>query len=227
MWLINSFADRKLEWRLGAGFGLVLAFVMAMVVIGFMRFASVSEINQKIIEQDWIKADAANVIMATTRANAHETMELLIAPDKTRFAEIIGHIEENKKTITNALATLDRLTDAPDGKALLSRIKSERAAYIGSVGLVSQLIADGKREEATRLMLERTLPALNVLQGAIKDMVDLQKKKVQADSMDARKNIDQSLLLMLGLAVIAILMGAGYAYWMYRSLMCPYTCCTH
>jgi methyl-accepting chemotaxis protein len=43
---------------------------LGMGAAGLQRFAEVNAVNSRIIEKDWVKAEAANVINATTRANA-------------------------------------------------------------------------------------------------------------------------------------------------------------
>ncbi|HQC86289.1 MAG TPA: MCP four helix bundle domain-containing protein, partial [Rhodoferax sp.] len=71
-----AFNDLKIGVRMGAGFGLLILMMLVMALVSVMRFGDVAEINDRIIEKDWVKAEAANVINATTRANARRTMEL-------------------------------------------------------------------------------------------------------------------------------------------------------
>ena len=78
----------KIGQRLGAGFGFVLILLVSLIVLGLMRLNSISETSNKMIEKDLVKAEAANTINATTRANASRTFELFIAPDKEYSAKI-------------------------------------------------------------------------------------------------------------------------------------------
>ena len=66
--------DLKIGTRLGLTFGLLIVMMLAIVVVGLLRFSSVAQANTRIIEEDWVKAEAANVVNATTRANARRTM---------------------------------------------------------------------------------------------------------------------------------------------------------
>lgn len=101
----------KIEIHLGIGFGLLIV----MMLITNMRFATEGEINCRISEKDWVKAEAPNVVNATTSANAQLTMEPAIATDKSQVAKATERIEANKKTINEVLATLDKLIDRPEG----------------------------------------------------------------------------------------------------------------
>lgn len=220
-----SSANGKLALRLAAGFGVVLLLMATMIGVGFTQFTHVGETNRQLIERDWINADAINAITATTGANAHEAMSLLLAEEAMHFAEISGRIDSNRRKVEAALATLNKAIYTAQSKALLARIEEERAQYIDSVSMVIRLAADGKRDEASRAVLDAALPALNKLQDSMKSMSELQRKIAEATTMDVRKEINAARLQMLMLGIAAILMGIGFAYWIHRSLACPFTCC--
>lgn len=117
-----KFADLKIGARLNAGFGVLIIMMLAMAALAYMRFAEVSAINTRIIQKDWVKAEAANQVNALTRANARRTMELVIATDASQVAKIKERIESNKQSINQALKTLEELVYAEEGKRLLAQL---------------------------------------------------------------------------------------------------------
>lgn len=171
--------NMKIGVRLGAGFGIVLLLMIALIGFGLARFDSINRISRKMIEQDWVKAEAVNTINATTRANARRTLEIFLAPDKVYAERTYQKIEDNKQIISDALKTLDGLIAEPEGKALLSELKEARARYVVSFGKVGKMMAEDKREEAAKLMTGETLPTLDVLQEIVKRLSALQKKGVE------------------------------------------------
>ncbi len=175
-----AFNDLKIGVRMGAGFGLLISMMLVMALVSVMRFGDVAEINDRIIEKDWVKAEAANVINATTRANARRTMELVIATSPEQTATIKQSIEANKKTIAQALETLEKLIYLPEGKALVAKLKEARGKYVASFTKVAKLVDEGKREEAIALLNAETLPALDALQDEFNklatDKANLQKQ---------------------------------------------------
>ena len=54
-----AFNDLKIGVRMGAGFGLLILMMLVMALVSVMRFGDVAEINDRIIEKDWVKAEAA------------------------------------------------------------------------------------------------------------------------------------------------------------------------
>jgi len=216
-----NFADMKIGGRLGAGFGLVLMLMVSLIVVGLIHLTGIGETSGTMIDKEWVKAEAANTINAITRDNARRTMELLIAPDKAYADKIRERIEFNKKTINEAMETLDKLIYLPEGKSILAKIKEHRAQYVVSFSKVGKLLAEDKRDDASSMMIVETLPALDVLQGSIKELTDLQKKIVETSGADIKQSINSSRNLMIGLGMAAVLIGIAFAYGITRSITRP------
>jgi methyl-accepting chemotaxis protein len=209
----------KVSTRLSIGFGLVLLMMSIIIIFALIRFSDVAEINSRIIEKDWVKAEAANTINAKTRANARRTMELLVASDSAEIAKIEERIEANKKDISEALDTLDKLIYKQEGKDLLAKIKDARANYVGSFTKVNKLVKEEKRDEAIKLMKAETLPALDALQEPITSLTELQKKIVVASSAEVKQNIDSAHLWMVILGGLALFIGICASFLITRTLL--------
>ena len=215
---MNVLKNMTLGTRLGAGFATVLALTAIMITLAIMRFVSVGELSDKIITKDWVKADAAATINATTRANARRTLELLLVTDQVAVAKIHERIDGNKKQISEALETLDKLVYAPEGKKILAGIKESRVAYVASFSKVVKMVAEGKRDEATNLMFAETLPALDVLQERIMEISALQKKLVEASGVEIKNDIMSARTLMLIIGLAGMCVGATVAWWLTRTI---------
>ncbi|GIZ50210.1 methyl-accepting chemotaxis protein [Noviherbaspirillum aridicola] len=203
--------DLKLGTRLGLGFGLVLLLMVALVAIALIYFQGIGRMTSDMIEKDWLKAEAAHTVNATVRANARRTMELFVVTEQAQRDRVLAKIEENKKTITDALTTLDRLVERADAKAILVRIREERAQYVKSFTQVSKLIAEDRRDEAGRMLIADTLPALDRLQESVKELSAVQTQVVQETGTAVRNNIASARNVMLALGVIAVIIGVVFA----------------
>jgi methyl-accepting chemotaxis protein len=130
-------------------------------------------------------------------------MELFITSGEDKVSKIYQSIDANKKTIDEALETLDRLSFSPDEKEPQAKVKESRVAYVASFSKVARLIAAEKRHEAVNMMSGETLPALDLLQQRITDMLNLEKKLVAADGTETTRNIESARNLMIGLGLAA------------------------
>lgn len=185
------------------------------------KLTAVGEANSRIIEQDWVKAEAASTIDAIAQANARRTLELLVSSSPEQQAQIKEAIAQNKKTIDGALLTLEQLVHLPEGKLLLAAIKEKRDRYVQSFTKVAELVGQGQREEAVQLMNGETLQAIDALQSPIADMAALQKRIVVASSVAAQEEIEFSKQLMVGLVVLGLLIGMAAAVLIARSITRP------
>jgi methyl-accepting chemotaxis protein len=216
-----NIANLKIGMRLGLGFGLVLVLMVAMIVVGINRLYEVGGLTDKITDKDWVKADAANTIASTTRANAALVLELISNPDKAAQPRINDQVNANKKIISDALDTLDRLIYLPEGKAMLSKIKEQRVRYVASFSQVSKLMADDKHDEAVAKMFSETLPILETLQTDVKELADLQRNIVTSSGVEIKANIGSARFLLLALGAMALLMGIVAAIWVTRTITLP------
>ena len=214
-------ANLPIATRLGIGFGLLLLLLAGVVLTGALRLADIGGLSSKIIDKDWVKADAAATIAATTRANAALTMQLFLAPDKAGRDQVRVQIDANKKTISDALELLDKMVYLPEGKEMLARLRERRVAYVASFSQVSKLLELDQRDDATSMMLGKTLPALAALQEQVKALADLQKSIVVHSGSDIAANIASTRNLMLVLGATALLVGLWAAWAVSRSITVP------
>ena len=213
--------DLKIGTRLGLTFGLLIVMMLAMVVVGLLRFSSVAQVNTRIIEEDWVKAEAANVVNVTTRANARRTTELVLVTDNAQLQVIKADIAANKKAIDDALATLEQKVHLSEGKALLARLKDLRGKYVQSFTRVAQLVDAGDREGAVQLLKTETLPSLDALQEPINGLTALQKKLAETDGAQVLADIRSARTIMLVLGLAGLLVGTALAYGITVSITRP------
>ncbi len=211
----------RLGARLGLGFGLVLAMMAIIVLLASGGFDRVGAANARLIEHDWAKADAAATINGLTRANARRTMELFFVADAAQAEQVRQAIEANKTAITQAIDTLDARVDSDADAALLAKARAARAAYVESFTRVAGLLAEDRRDEAAQLLTRETLPAIDVLQGHVDALSELQRSQARAAGAQTRRQITSVDRLMLGVGSLALAFGVGFAWWLTRSVAAP------
>jgi len=213
--------DWKIGTRLGLTFGLLIVMMLTMVATGLVQFGAVARGNTRIIEEDWVKADAANAINASTRANARRTMELVLVTDAAQLQAVRADIGANRKAIDDALALLDEKVRLPEGKALLTRLKELRTRYVQSFSGVAQRVEAGDKEGAIELLRSETLPALDAMQEPINGLAALQKKLAQAGGREVLDDIQNAQVVMLAIGLAGVLAAAVLATLITRSITRP------
>jgi methyl-accepting chemotaxis protein len=216
--VLNKF---RLGTRLGLGFAAVLALMVLAVATAVISLNQADAASKRTLEVDWVNADATASLTATTRANARRTMELFFAQEPAQVEQIHQRIAANKKKVTDSLETLERLAYTAEGKALIAKVKEARAVYVSAFTKVDQLLGAGQREEATRVLQAETLPAIDVLQQQVDALSALQKQLVLNSTQRLTDDIATSRTEMLVLGLVALLVGAGLAWGLTRSITAP------
>ncbi|MCE3261831.1 MAG: chemotaxis protein [Pseudoduganella sp.] len=214
-------ANLKIGTRLGLCFAVVFALMTMLIGVGSQRLSSIGELSSTIIDKDWVKADAAATVTATTRANAALVLQLLVVTDPAQAAELRRQVDANKTIISEALASLDKLVYRPAGRELLAQVTAQRTAYVQSFTGVLQLLASGQREQATQRALSETMPRLSKLQSTVEKLASLQDSIVTANGAEIKQHIGSAQLMMIALGVSALLLGAVCALWVTRSITRP------
>jgi len=215
------FGNLKISMRLGAAFAILMILMLIMIIFSIARFASVGDANDKIIKRDWVSVAAANTIDADAREDARRTLALFILPDKQARGKSYERIDADKKEIDASLDTLNKLLTSAESKAALQKVQNARNVYAASFIKVADMVEEDKKDDAATLMNNETFPALDALQEDIRQMVDVQKKQVDASGESAQHDINLSRELMIGLGIVAVVVGAALAYAITQSITQP------
>ena len=209
----------RVSVKLGLGFGVVLLLLAAVITTAVTNTQELDERLQRITGQEWVKLELAQRVSERARGNARRNMELLIVEDAAQRPKIHARIAENKKAIDEALEQLGGLVRHPTGVALLTQVKETRVPYVTSFSRVAELVDSRGHEEARRLMQEQTLPALDKFLGVVADLAKFQKSLADESTRDAADASARARRWMLGLAVVALVVGVVSAVWITRSLL--------
>ena len=222
-----NISNIRIGTRLALGFGLILVTMVTVIVLGLSRLSHISSLTDELVDTDWVKAEAAATIDATMKSNARRSMEIVLSSDLGSLDRAFAKIDANKKTINEAVATLDQLVRLPKGKELLAEYKTRRAEYVALFTQVGKLVREGQREQAQTLALSKMLPALDRAEEPMRQLNAFQKQIAANKGEIARTSVASAELLMMGLGVAAVLAGAGIAYWITQTIVKPLHTAVH
>jgi len=212
------FANMKIGLRLGLGFGLVLFMATTAIAVGISRLASVEEITSRITEEDWVKVDLANAALHLMRDNARRNLEMLVTADGAKLEKVRRTIADNRDRITVILNTLEPMLHSTESKALFTKFKEKREAYVASFARAGRLVAENRREEAIKLMLTETLPLLDTAVASNHDLIQLHKKLVDEGAAQAEMEYRNGRNIMLVLGAVILLVGIVFSWFITRGI---------
>jgi methyl-accepting chemotaxis protein len=212
----------KIGMRLALGFGAVILLVVAMAGMSLTRLAEMHRITEDIVTKDWQKTVLVNEIVDVANENGRANMEMLLVTDLETRNKILERIDSNTQKVTELLEKLDGMISGAQEQALVEKIRAARVTYAEAFGKASKvLLGEGRRFEASRIMMSETSVALKAFLDTIGSLVEYEGKCLEASGAQAQQHHRSGRLLMLVLSAVVLLIGSSWAFWVTRSITRP------
>ncbi len=211
----------RIQTRLTLGFGLLIAMMLVMVVVGFVGLTNVSNSNKHLIEQDWVKAAAANTLSSIALANGRRTVEILTAPSAEHRAKMRAEISGGRDAFIKAFKTLQDMVELPEARALLKQAEEARGRYVISQAKFNKLVDESRVEEAAAELNGHTLRELNAVQVSVDSLAEIEHRIVVENGVKAAADAHMARLILLAMGAGGLLCGVVLAISITRSIVVP------
>ncbi|HET8903706.1 MAG TPA: methyl-accepting chemotaxis protein [Saccharospirillum sp.] len=223
MGLIKLFSQMSVRKRLVIGFGLVLAVMLAITVIGVRNVQTIDQGLTAITDQNSVKQRYAINFRGSVHDRAIAIRDVVLAPDTAALNEEIAIIERLERFYQESAGPLNQLLNnggdvSATERQLLSRIQAVEQRTEPLIDEVIDLRQAGQRDAAERLMLTEAKPAFIDWLASINAFIDYQEAQSQAITDDIREGAAGFTAFMLLLTGLAILFGIVLAILIERSL---------
>lgn len=218
MFNFNFFRNLKIGPRLAVGFGLLLVFMFAILGVSLYGYQTITNNLETISEKDWVKAQLTGDLVRLFNENGRNSIAAVLASDKEATAKYTQALLKTRDEITGKIDELDKLLYVEEGKKRMAAIKEARKPYVATADKVNQLVEAGKRDEALHVIDTERLPALENLIAATVSLSDLQTELMNKNSANALTASAASRNQMLGLGLLALVLGSVFAYFIARHI---------
>ena len=195
----------KIGPRLAIAFGLLVAFLVSVILLGLYAIDTSDHMTQNIVGSSWRKTLIANDIANLANENSRLDFALIFTEDATARAQIREAIVTNKKQADDRYDELSGLLASEMGKALLERARIARTGYADSFRKVIDLTDGGNRDHAVQTLLSETTPLLTTYDDAISDLVDYENQNIGAAAQHSRKSDAQLRNAMIATSATVLL----------------------
>ena len=211
----------RIKTRVGLGFGLLIVMMLTMVGVGFISPTNVSNSYKHLIEQDWVKADAANTLSSIALANGRRTLEIYTAPTPAHRTKMRAEISGGRDAFVKAFKTLQDMVDLPEARALLKQAEEARGRYVISQAKFNSLMDEERLEEASAELNEHTLRELNAVQVSVDALAVIEHRMVVESGVKAAADAHTARLILLALGGAGLLCGLVLAVRITNSIVRP------
>jgi len=215
------FKNLKIGVRLGIGFGLVLAM---LVIVGGLAFLRLNGLNAEIgdmVNDKFPKTVTAGRIIDDINVVARSTRNVLLVKDPEQIKAELQRVVDSRKDASEAYASLEKTITSEGGKKVLAEAEGFRKAYGADLDKFIEIQKTGKIDEATAHLLNALRKSQADYIGVVTKLTDFQKELMEKSGKDADATARSAGQLIIVISLAAILIGLAFAWWVTVSITRP------
>jgi len=215
------FKNLKIGLRLGIGFGLVLLLLIIISGIAYMRVGQIDATIDDIVEDKFPKVVIANEIIDGINLTARTLRNMALVKSPEDVAKELDRTLAARKKVGEDFEKLDKLMQSPSGRKLFERSQETRKATLVEQNKYVELLKAGKKDEAVEILVTTVRKSQGEYLQAVADIITHQSESMNKAGQAAGVLATQTQTLALILGLIAIVIGAVFAFWITRSITRP------
>ncbi|MEJ0038179.1 MAG: methyl-accepting chemotaxis protein [Gammaproteobacteria bacterium] len=214
----------KIGTRLALAFGLVSLVLAAVVVTGVTRLSLLDDDIKAITRTNNVEIRHASEMQAASLQIGNSIRNLLVFSDDAELRRERDAIRSGKASLDKEAAALAAMMAAD-----ASTTEAEKTKLAVVMDLMKEvepmreqiatLAIGGKKDEASRTLLDEYQPKSVLLSDGLEDLVTLQTKLNDDDVTAADEAVASGRALMLGLGAVALLFAAAAGTLVTRSIL--------
>ncbi|MES2164351.1 MAG: methyl-accepting chemotaxis protein [Pseudomonadota bacterium] len=212
-------ANLKVGTRLSLGFGLVLALLLSVALLGVYNMSTIHAKLDRIVGQNVAKGDLVQDMSESVHVVARVTRTMVLLTEPGAILSELGHLQTAREHYNKASEALAAFPSTAKDTEIRARIAAAGQQARPLVDKVVELAKANQDAEATELLMQQAAPATQRWQDAMDEYLVLQKEYNQADTAEASAAYARARLLLLVLSALAIAVGAAAAVVIARALL--------
>ncbi|MDB5963152.1 MAG: rane protein, partial [Massilia sp.] len=207
--------------RLALGFAAVLILLIAVSVFAISRMQSASALTDNLVSDQVRNERMIAEWQQVVEVNAARTTGAYLAVDPADQAAVDAQMKASSARATEIQNKLTEVLDQPTEKAHLAEVLATRSAYTAARAQVFKEKAAGNADAAKRIYSTEMVGKRAAYLAALAKMAQDQRREVDATADAIRAKYESARTMMIGLSVLAVLIGAAFAVMISRAITTP------
>jgi methyl-accepting chemotaxis protein len=210
----------RVSTRLAAGFGIVIASVLALATYGGLRLHDIDAEVDFVVSDRMVRVDRLDDLKdnANVSARALRNLLLLDAADNSAREAERKRIADAQAKSADLIKVITASLNTDKGRHLMTELSGAGVQYAALLDQAMQLVAGGKDPEARAMLFKEIRPVQSAYFKGIDDLVDLQQALMKQSAKQAGEMAHSATLVMLALALAAAVAGSVVAWNIIRGL---------
>ncbi|WP_369938809.1 methyl-accepting chemotaxis protein [Xanthomonas medicagonis] len=219
---MNTILERyNVGRRLGVAFGVLILLSGLLVAIGLATMANAHRQLDAIVNDNMEKIRLSNDMLDANTNVAIGLRDITIVQGDAANQRVLDFIKANRERFTHAHDALEAMPNGAVERQALDLVNTKRQV---SVALNNQVLALGEKDQnaqAQSLLLGAAQVAMDEQQAAIRANADLQRRLSKQAYATALSSMAASRFKLIGGGLCVLLISAGLAWLITRSLTRP------
>ncbi|MDE3224354.1 MAG: MCP four helix bundle domain-containing protein [Nitrospirota bacterium] len=211
--------NMKLGVRLGLGFAVVLLLLLLASGVGIYNLSNFKDVTNVIVNHVFPKVALVNDTIKNTLDNGRQVRNVALSTNQADIEEYFKKMEANRKKNGENLDKLDKLLTLPKGRELFKAITDKRAILGTKYTEMQQLVKAGDRQTLGTFIRQEFGPANNAFWETLETMGKFQSELMEKEAKQMEETYANARNMLVGMAVLALLLGAAIGLWITRSVM--------
>ena len=201
-----KFNRLKIGNRLGLGFALILVFLIASTVIGILRLQALADATHAMMEQPLAKERMISDWYRYVYAGIRRTTAIVKSSDPSLGPFFADDAANTVKQSQDLKKRIDEMVSSDEERALFARLANVSKLYLSTRADIMKAKEAGSQEEANKHFEQGFLPVSKEYESIVQQLLDLQRKSIDASAqqVDAIAASSRNLLVALAGFVLAL-----------------------
>ena len=218
---MKTLMNLSIGQRIGVGFAAIVAMAVVVGGIGVVRLSAIAD-ELVLIENDRLPAARhASVIADNLNQAAQVLRNALIFDEPAQVAAMLKLAQDKIDRMNESIDKLTATTISDEGKRRLAAVVAGRDAFVPAKNRFVELLAAGRKAEATSLLIRQMRPDQLAYKQAIDQLHDYQIELIAVAAQDGEASFVRARTLMLGMLGLMVGLAAWVSWRSARSISEP------
>ena len=199
---------RKIISTVGAGFGLALALIVALTLVGLHQLAATNAHLEAIVKENSVKTRLANQMRDILRDRAISMLTIVVSGDAFEKDQEMLRFYAFGSSYQQVRLELEKLSGRPQEKEVLARIDRLTRANQPVMVRTVDLAVEGYTFLAFAELQREGIPLQRQLVKELDSLIQFQRDMTRLAAQEAHDDYERTRWLMLSLGLIAVLAAA-------------------
>jgi methyl-accepting chemotaxis protein len=211
----------KIGTRLAAGFGLILAMMTLMTVIGITHMQDVAEATRDMMQQPLAKERMMGDWYRLIHTSVRRTSAISKSSDPSLGPFFAEDTIASTAEVNSLLKKIEPLLETEQEKTLFKEMQANRKRYVASRDAIVALKKEGLLEQANSVLEQRFTPDGKAYLAALGSLLDMQRKSIDANAAAIETIYQDSRRFMIGFGLAVLALGVACAWRLTRGITVP------